>query len=335
MAPHKPIRPRLVIITGLLLLAVALPTGLMSYRYREHRTINVDHHLPGYAYATLPTGLTHYALQGPRRGATAVLIHGTSIASWTFADLSATLHAQQYRTLRYDALGRGHSERPATPLSRQLLRDQLHQLLQALNITPPVILVGHSLGGALAVDFAVHHPNTVSSVVLIAPVVNHVTAGAPYLICGLPLVSRPFARISLIPALRKRNQAQWNAAHPAVDTAHYDKLFMMQASFIGFADAICSLFQGDAVTDYRDTYAQLGRTDIPVLLVWGDGDTSISRENITDALAHLPASQYIEMPGIGHAPHAESQESFNALLLDFLRQHPAPTAPEALGETGE
>ena len=62
---------------------------------------------------------------------------------------------------------------------------------------------------------------------------------------------------------------------------------------------------------------ELGRIDIPVLLVWGDRDRMVSHEGARHVLAQVPGAEYVELKGCGHCPQLEAPDEFTALLLGF------------------
>jgi 3-oxoadipate enol-lactonase len=98
------------------------------------------------------------------RGKPVVLIHGGQLDRRMW-DAQFDEFAKRYRVIRYDLRGFGKSSAPSKPFSNH---EDLHALLRRLQVEKAT-LVGLSLGGAVAVDFALMYPNEVDSLVLVCP----------------------------------------------------------------------------------------------------------------------------------------------------------------------
>jgi pimeloyl-ACP methyl ester carboxylesterase len=143
--------------------------------------------LPG-QFIRLPGGVTHYTLSGPTGGQVVVLVHGFSVASYSWERNIPALTEAGNRVLAYDLYGRGYSDRPQGRYDLQLFTDQLDQLLNALKIDHPVDIVGISLGGYITAGYVVRHPERVRRVVLLAPQVEAMGSDprlAPMILPGL------------------------------------------------------------------------------------------------------------------------------------------------------
>ena len=130
--------------------------------------------LNGISAATIDTPRLkqHILLHGPETGEVIVLIHGNVSAARFWEELMLAL--PQYRTIAPDLRGYGRSERVALDATRGVrdFSDDLHALLEALNITK-AHLIGWSLGGNIAMQYAIDYPEQVCSLTLVAP-------GSPY-----------------------------------------------------------------------------------------------------------------------------------------------------------
>jgi pimeloyl-ACP methyl ester carboxylesterase len=104
----------------------------------------------------------HYEVQG--KGEAVVLIHsgGADLRDWEFI---APQLAQTYQVIAFDGRGAGQSPPLLEPAN---FVEDLRQLLDHLNLDR-VILVGHSIGGQIATDFALAYPDRVTRLVLVAP----------------------------------------------------------------------------------------------------------------------------------------------------------------------
>jgi len=92
------------------------------------------------------------------------LIHGAgdNLNAW-YNQVPA--FSQHYQVLTYDVRGHGQTELPEVELSTELWVEDLHALLKALNISE-TILLGYSMGGAIALEFTLTHPEMVTALIL-------------------------------------------------------------------------------------------------------------------------------------------------------------------------
>ena len=112
---------------------------------------------------------THYILEGNADRPLVLCIHGIGSYYFYFDGLAKALLAAGYRVLRYDLIGRGFSE-PADTYDRAAHLRQIRDLLQHLGLsTTPRHVIGHSMGGALALLHADEDAEHISSLTLLAP----------------------------------------------------------------------------------------------------------------------------------------------------------------------
>lgn len=125
-----------------------------------------------YVVATLPNGLRlAYREQRPPGNqteppkGTILLLHGFPQTSYQFRYILPLLAAQGYRCIAPDYRGAGASSKPAgADFTKVAMAEDVVQLLQTLNITSPFHLVGHDIGGMIALALAHRHPEIVKSV---------------------------------------------------------------------------------------------------------------------------------------------------------------------------
>jgi len=109
----------------------------------------------------------HYTDQGS--GPAIVMIHGLAGQLRNFARAMVDDLARDYRVIRIDRPGSGYSPRPASTSARlRVQAETVAELIRILKLDRPLI-VGHSLGGALALSVALNHPDVVGGLALIAP----------------------------------------------------------------------------------------------------------------------------------------------------------------------
>lgn len=270
----------------------------------------------GGSYVRLSKGVTHYALEGPENGPVVVLVHGGTIPMFTWDELSPGLTAAGFRVLRYDMFGRGFSDRPTMEYNRALYLDQLVELLDALHIYDPVDLVGYSFGGATVINFTAHYPDRVRTMALISPVVYDYPVPAAL---RLSVVGEFLGRVIGVRKIIDRANSVLGSTKLA---QHHAALFAEQVSYEGFLDSLLSMMRSDALGDYRDRYAAVGKQNRRVLLIWGTRDAEITKEVITTAQALIPQVEFHAVDDAGHGIVFQNTEQVRRLLIDFLQSKP-------------
>lgn len=271
--------------------------------------------IPG-EFITLTDGVTHYFLDGPQDGPVVVLMHGFSVASYTWERNVPALTEAGFRVLSYDLFGRGYSDRPEGPYDMDLFVRQLDELLAALEIDQPVDLVGISMGGYISSAYANRYPERVRRMVLLAPQSIAIGADERVRMAVQPLLSDYLFTVYVLPFEMVEKKGEFKA-FGLPDTWRENYLDMMQ--YVGFRDALISTLrtmQGDPFEEYRKT----GRLDLPVLLLWGDKDQTNLIENALDVLQAIPQAELHIIPGARHASPYERPEEVNPLIIEFLRR---------------
>ena len=117
-------------------------------------------------------GKTHYHLEGPSYAKElVVMIHGVGDYSYRFELMANAMNQAGYRTLRFDFFGRGFSEHPDDcRFDVDMYVGHVQSLLQRLELADmPVTVVGHSMGGLVAMSYCELYPDLVEKLVLLAP----------------------------------------------------------------------------------------------------------------------------------------------------------------------
>ncbi|CAJ2501735.1 Uu.00g045880.m01.CDS01 [Anthostomella pinea] len=131
-------------------------------------------HFPGARDVVTPYGNIRVYEFGPEDGRKVLMLHGISTSCMTLADLAVGLEEKGCRVMLFDLFGRGYSDAPGDlPYDTRLFTTQI---LLALASSPlpwtgdaGFSLVGYSLGGGIAANFAATFPRMVASLLLLAP----------------------------------------------------------------------------------------------------------------------------------------------------------------------
>jgi pimeloyl-ACP methyl ester carboxylesterase len=307
-----------IILTVILLVAVAGSTyfAIVFSRHNiETKELNDEARrgIPG-KFIQLSQGMVHYELAGPPAGRTVVFIHGFSIPYYLWDHNFNALAKAGFRVLRYDLYGRGYSDRPSGPYNARLFDRQLRELIEALKLDD-VDLVGASMGGPIAVTFAVRHPEKVRTVSLFAP--GYFTNSQLPFELRAPLVSDYTMAVKIAPTLPDSQKE--DLVHPE-KFPEYVSQYHVQMEFKGFRHALLSTLQNYVTRDRSEDYRRLGLIAKPVLVVWGKLDKDVPFEFSQKVLTDVPQAEFHPLEGEAHAFYYESPEKVNPLLIQFLNE---------------
>lgn len=304
--------------TGCLLIALAA-LGWIYYVFQdvESKTLNDESRSALKAdFIQLSKGITRYDLKGPKDAETVVLVHGYGVASYVWQPTFEFLLSHGYRVLRMDLFGHGYSDRPDVIYGVELFSEQIKELLEALNISQPIHLVGLSMGGSVVARFAYSFPEKIISLVLQDPLVHKL--GTDFIFpLNIPFVGEFLFNVFVMP---KNIEGNFNRSVVGSVYETYGEEYFEQAEYQGFRKGLLSAVRFMATHDYDFEYNQLAKTKIPKLLIWGSEDKTIPIKNAEKLLALMPDLSYEIIDGAGHVPSMEVPNKFNPILLDWLKR---------------
>lgn len=266
----------------------------------------------------------NYVRQG--RGPTVVLLHGLGgfAESWR-----RTLDALAARAdvLALDLPGFGLSAKPRSPYGLEFFVRALRGFLDAAGVGQ-VSLVGHSLGGAVAVTYALTHPARVERLALVAGLVPgfNFRMSWAYRLVALPGVGEALGLCGRAPIYKAAIARCFHVARPDDVDFLIDHDYAIRtgaearAAWLATARHIRTDFV-DHRADYRRAIATL---DLPVLLVHGRQDPAVSAQHATEAAVGFPRAALRWVDGCGHFPHLEHAPVVNGWLAEFVVGRPAP-----------
>jgi pimeloyl-ACP methyl ester carboxylesterase len=252
----------------------------------------------------------HVVELGPAHGGSGlplVLLHG---AGCNLEDMRLALGdrlAARHRVILIDRPGAGWSERSGRAFSSPAVQAaMLRELLDRLGI-PRAVLVGHSWGGALALAFALDHPQRTAGLVLLSPPTHPRLRKLSRLYRPLaaPIfgwlfahtVALPLAAAAFRPGLGAAFAPQRLPARYLEDSAAF--LLLRPPAFLANARDMADLngFLARQAPRYRDLA-------VPTVIVQGDRDGIVPAEKHAKALeAAVPQAKLVLMPGVGHMSH--------------------------------
>lgn len=269
---------------------------------------------------------------GPPRAPRLLLVHG--LGQNGFTDWMPVLPelARQWNVTAVDLPGFGYSSTPLAKLSPTHFARVLAALLQREG-PGPVTVVGHSMGGAVALRLAEQQPAAVSKLVLVDVAgILHRTAFTKHL-ASLPVTVEGVPEALKGPVARLRDlgnliveRAFALPGDPTRVLRESEALWALALRDRASANAAMALVDEDFGAAVH-TLAQ------PVWLIWGEAD-AVAPLRTGELLARrLPQAQLATLPGVGHVPMVQATHDFLALLRTALQQAPVPRAapPPAAG----
>jgi len=252
-------------------------------------------------------------------GRPVVLIHGWPLSGESWSEQVPALTAAGYRVVTYDRRGFGRSDKPLTGYTYDTLTEDLHSVLEGLDLTD-VTVVGFSMGGGeVARYFSKYGSDRLHSVVFASAV-------PPFL---MTTPNNPAGPLSPTEA------AKMTAALTANQEKFYDDFTTQFFSVDGELkvteeqrqQALALALQSSKVaalacmaafgaTDFRD---DLPKVSVPTLVIHGDGDGTVPFEG-SGARTHaaIPGSELYVVAGGPHGVNVSHADEWNRVVLEFL-----------------
>ncbi len=237
---------------------------------------------------------------------TLVLLHGYGEHLLTWRGVFDPL-AASHRVIAFDLPGFGGSEKPDRPYTLGMMAGEVAGFLDRW-ARGPVVLVGHSMGGAVAARVALDRPDLVDALVLIAP-------------AGLRIGLGPITH-DATPA-RATAIGVWEAARAFVTPLHDPEWMAEPAGMAEYNPTTDPAFRrstGRALLefDFQGIGEDFGQIRQPTLLIWGTGDPVIPIAIGEEVADLLPCRQWVRLERTLHRPQAERPDTVASLLRSFL-----------------
>ena len=254
-------------------------------------------------------------------GEVVVLIHGMAGSSDTWQAVMPQL-AQRYRVIAPDLLGHGQSAKPRTDYSLGAFAAGLRDLLDELQISRATV-VGHSLGGGVAMQFIYQHPEYCQRLILVS------SGGlGPDVGWILRLLAAPGAEI-VLPVIAPKvvlgigNRVRSLLSTVGLGSPRTEQFWAAYSSLSDPPAREAFLRTLRSVVDYRgQSVSALSRlrlrAEVPTLVVWGESDRIIPVEHGYGVQAARPGSRLEVLAGLGHFPHVEAPAEFASVVEEFI-----------------
>ena len=260
---------------------------------------------------TTPRLTFHYRTHGDADGLPMLLLHGSFASSRWWEPFCAILPDEIY-AVAPDLRGCGGSSRREEGYEIHEQAEDVAAFVNALGLDG-FDLVGHSSGGAIAIEYVLSHPARARSLILVdsAPIEGVFTPLESYQLLEQMREDRSLlaqALISLMPA----------APPPTMSTDEFNEFFetlvddaaaMAPAAFSAVARAL----------QHWNRYEEARYLSLPTLLLWGSADTLVDRDSTTRMLIAIPGAANLEiLRGVGHSPLIESPVGLAERIINFI-----------------
>jgi 3-oxoadipate enol-lactonase len=253
-----------------------------------------------------------YELRGA--GDPIVMIHGAQGDQSMFNGMAADF-AGEYRVLTFDQRGSGLSAKPDMPYSIAMLADDTAALMDHLKIVRAHI-IGVSMGGMIAQEFALRHPNKVRSLVL-----GCTTPGGPNSIrMGGDALTSAYSTRPMTPEERGKALAEaaftkgYLAKHPEIIASMIESRRSRPIDNSAFPHRM-------KAAQEHNTYDRLGEIRSPTLVITGKDDALISWENSRILAERIKGAEQVILEPAGHCFWMEQPKESHDAIAGFIRHH--------------
>ncbi len=266
-------------------------------------------------------GIDLYVEEKGDRAPALILLHGFAAGTFSWEPVVAEL-AEVGTVLAYDRPGFGMTPRPdpaSLPVNwyrNDRAPELLIKLMDQKNITSAV-LVGHSAGGTVALHTALLYPERVQALVLEAPAIY--TSG------GLPSWLRPFLTFPPMDRLGPLfMRLVPRRADQLLEAAWYNPERIPEGTLDAYRRplrvedwdrGLWEVVKGNQALSLAD---ELDNITIPTLIITGDSDTIVSKDDSVRLGHALPSAEVTVFSQCGHLPHEEYPQRFTETVHDFL-----------------
>ena len=250
----------------------------------------------------------YYRVYGEGEPLVLIMGHGMDARSWVF---QTPEFSKEYQVIGFDNRGVGRTDAPDSPYSIAMMADDTAGLMDILGIEKAHIL-GVSMGGMIAQEFALKYPHRVKSLILATTAARSPSEGVG-------------ALASIF--ITEEGVSQETRIRKLLPNIYTDKFFENSEQVQRVVDAMlanpnpqpayAAARQGDAAAQH-DTRDRLGQITAPTLVLVGKEDIVLPVKLSEELAEGIPNAELVVLEGGGHGFNFEIPDKFNQAVLDFL-----------------
>ena len=259
----------------------------------------------------------NYVQQGD--GTPVVMIHGVAASLHDWDELIPELSKNGYASNALDLLGHGDSPKPKSRAYHiDWVFDHFLGWITSLRLTEPAILIGHSLGGYIALEYARRFSAWTRGLILVSPFYSRLQLP--------PLLRRSYSNRNLRGMIAEKTP-QW------MFRAIIDVTSRAMGHSAGALHSLPEHVRAQTALDYTrtapgvynipniigDHTEYLSSISLPALVVWGDHDQTLAPASFPKLVEAMPRAEGKVLHS-GHVPHQSNAGEFNEITLTFLNR---------------
>lgn len=238
---------------------------------------------------------------------TVIFVHGLGASAERWRSV-IPYFKENYHVIALDLPGFGLSDKPSIDYTIDFFVRTLSEFIAKLGIRDS-IMIGSSLGGQITTEFTMAEPHLVNKMILVSPsgVVNYSTSALDAYIAAAisPTQNNVKNAFSMMGGLNKE-------VDPKIINEFIQRINVPNAKK-AFLSAIISNRES------KISCEKLSHLSTPSLIIWGDADPVIPKENSDLFLSCIKNCKFVEMKKCGHTPFVDDPKKFSKIVLEFLK----------------
>jgi len=236
---------------------------------------------------------------------TLLLLHGLGASAERWEDV-IPLFAKEYRVIVPDLVGFGHSDKPMVDYTMEYFSEFTSKFVESIGIKK-LNIIGSSLGGQIAAEYAVNHNDKIRKLVLVSP-------------SGVMKYATPALNSYISASVYPNNDAALTAfqnmsCRDDIDektVSEFVERMQLPNAKMAFMSTLLGLSNAKVITE------KLNMITVPTMIVWGENDPVIPIEYAQSFVSGINDCRFYKMLGCGHTPYVENSEKFFQIVVDFL-----------------
>ena len=255
----------------------------------------------------------NYEIAG--QGKAIVCVHGYTGSSQDWAD-QITVLSPNHMVVALDLRGHGKSAAPTREedYTLPIMTDDVFKLMETLNIEK-CCLMGHSLGGFIALQFALEHPDMLGALVLVGTSAGEL-ARAP----GFAELRQKLNELARTQGLEAAFEydAAYNPQRIEAFRRHPEQREITRKKVLATSvDGYVYIW--GAISKRQPVTSRLSEIKVPTIIFWGEED-AVMEDGSQTLKKGIANSELVTVKNVGHSPHFEAPDVFNEKLLEFLKR---------------
>lgn len=259
----------------------------------------------------------HYLIEG--QGPPLLMIMGFGASSVAWSDEYTARFTPSFRTIRFDNRGTGLSDKPDGEYSIRMMAEDAAGLLRAQGIEKAHVF-GVSMGGMIAQELALRHPQRVRTLIL-----GSTSFGGPNAVVASTELMQSWAGLAALPVEQAIERGLTFLYSDGFIARMKEQLIRRGLALAHLRPPLDALLRQFAAVSQFDAFDRLSEIRVPTLILTGSDDKIVPAENSRILAERIPSARLVIFEGAGHGYLVECAEESNAVVLDFLRRHSSGT----------